>query len=104
MQQENASLKQVECEQKQNVIEMLNKQVKNANANYEALMSELNEFRSSVDKSLKAENEKLKVSLVAKSSKNEELRNELDELWNKFNLNIDYIDQQDKIIKQLKVF
>jgi centlein len=102
-QQENDSQLKIECEQQRQTIEMLNKQIKSANKNYENLMNELNDFRSSVDDNLKLENEKLKATVLSKAEKNEELRNELDELWNKFNLNIDYIDQQDKIIKQLKV-
>ena len=102
-QQENDSQAKIECEQQRQTIEMLNKQIKNANKNYENLMNELNDFRSSVDDNLKLENEKLKATVLSKAEKNEELRNELNELWNKFNLNIDYIDQQDKIIKQLKV-
>lgn len=102
-QQENDSQAKIECEQQRQTIEMLNKQIKNANKNYESLMNELNDFRSSVDDNLKLENEKLKATVLSKAEKNEELRNELNELWNKFNLNIDYIDQQDKIIKQLKV-
>ena len=102
-QQENDSLKKLEFEQQRQTIEMLNKQIKNANGNYESLMKELNEFRASVDNNLKLDNEKLKLTIMSKSEKNEELRSELNELWGKFNLNIDYIDQQDKIIKQLKV-
>jgi centlein len=102
-QQENDSQTKIECEQQRQTIDMLNKQIKNANKNYENLMNELNDFRASVDDNLKLENEKLKAAVLTKAEKNEELRNELNDLWNKFNLNIDYIDQQDKIIKQLKV-
>jgi hypothetical protein len=102
-QQENDSQAKIECEQQRQTIDMLNKQIKNANKNYENLMNELNDFRASVDNNLKLENEKLKATVLSKAEKNEELRNELNDLWNKFNLNIDYIDQQDKIIKQLKV-
>ena len=82
---------------------MLNKQIKNVNNNYESLMNELNDFRSSVDHNLKLDNEKLKLTIISKSEKNDELRNELNDLWTKFNMNVDYIDQQDKIIKQLKM-
>lgn len=100
--QEKDMESRLECEQQKQTIDLLNKQIKQVNNNYESLMSELNEFKTSVDNSLKLENEKLRADAKSKAEKNEHLRNELDELWNKFNLNVDYIGQQDKIIKQLK--
>ena len=65
-------------------------------------MNELNEFRHAIDNNLKLENEKVSSDLNAKILTNEKLRNELNDLWSKFNSNADYCNQQETIIKQLK--
>jgi centlein len=93
---------QQECEQQKNTIDILNTEIKQANENYEKLMCELNKFHLSIDKQIKSDNEKLKQELSTRNDQNDKLRKELDDLWSKFNSNVDYIEQQDKLIKQLK--
>lgn len=92
----------LEIEQQNNTIELLNTQIKQANKNYEKLMSELNEFRTVIGNNLKSENENLTNELHSKTAINEKLHNELNELCKKLNENADYTNQQEKLVRQLK--
>lgn len=105
---ENETLKEertcfkLELEQRKEKIDLLNKQIEQANDNYEKLLNELNQFRLSIDQSLKCENDRLKNDLKIRNEQNEKLKNEFDLLATKLHSNLDYSSQQDKLIKQLK--
>jgi len=99
---EKESNLKIENDRQKDTIEILNTQIKQANLNYEKLMKELNDFRTAIDNNLKADNERLTNELKAKNLLNDKIRNELNELWSKFNAAADYSNQQENIIKQLK--
>lgn len=101
VQERESRLKNENAKQNQ-MIEMLNTEIRQSNENYEKLMMELNNFKSQLNENLKYENEQLYLENKAKNDQNESLRRELNELWSKFNLNADYSSQQESIIKQLK--
>lgn len=99
---ENILMKQ-DCENSKKTIELLKTEVKQANDNYEKLLNELNEFRLTIDNSIKIENEKLKLEVKSKNEKIEKQTNEIIDLNKKLNSNTDFINQQEKMIKQLKL-
>ena len=100
--QERESCLRTENAKQNQMIEMLNTEIRQSNENYEKLMKELNNFKSQLNDNLKYENEQLYLENKTKQDQNESLRKELNELWSKFNLNVDYSSQQESIIKQLK--
>lgn len=65
-------------------------------------MNELNQFRVSIDNSLKSENEKLKCELRQKTEQLSKQTSEFDQLVIKLNSHADLTSQQEKLIKQLR--
>lgn len=98
---ENGLVK-VECQQHRQTEEIMEKQIKQTTDNYEKLVGELNQFRLSIDNSLKSENDKLKGELKLRIEQCNKQSIEFDELLAKLNSQIDYVGQQEKIIKKLK--
>ncbi len=100
--QEKEAILQRENTKQNQMIEMLNTEMKNSNENYEKLMLQLNSFRQQVDEGAKLEAERLSRECQVKQEQNEKLRKELNELWTKFNTNADHSAQQEALIRQLK--
>ena len=77
--------------------------MKQGSVNYEKLLAELNQFRLSIDNTLRMEVECLKGEVNSRDELNSEMRKQLHDLAAKLNAKADCISEQDKIIKQLRL-
>ena len=100
--QENESCLRHETIKQKETINSLNKEIKQANENYEKLIGDVNQFPKILENNFNIEADKLRREIAVKNEQNEKLRKELNELWSKFNSNADFSNQQESIIKQLK--
>lgn len=91
-----------DCEKKSSELEVRSLELKTVSENYEKLLNELNRFKDSIDKSLKTENDALRSELKQKDEALAKVRSDFESLETKMNSNLDYMNQQDKLIKQLK--
>lgn len=91
-----------ECDKKTSELEVRNLELKTVSENYEKLLKELNHFKDSIDKSLKCENDSLRSELKQKNEKLGKLKLEFESLDSKMKSNLECMNQQDKLIKQLK--
>lgn len=101
MNQEMEALK-FECGKKASELEVRGLELKTVSENYEKLLNELNHFKDSIDKSLKTENDALRSELNQKGETLVKIRQDFESLEAKMNSNLEYMNQQDKLIKQLK--
>jgi hypothetical protein len=92
----------IEFKQQRNSIDMLNTQLKQSCTNYDCLLSEFNEFRESISKNLKEENEKLANELNDKAKANQMLSEELKEINCRLEKYSNHISDREKTIEQLK--
>lgn len=99
--QSDAKLK-VECDQQRKSCDMLKKQVEQGNENYQKLLNELNQFRLSIDHTLKVEVDKLSVDVKQRDDLIDTLKRQLAETNLKLNCKDEFIAEQEKIIKQLR--
>ncbi|RNA15241.1 centlein isoform X2 [Brachionus plicatilis] len=91
-----------ECEKKSSELEVRSLELRTVSENYEKLLRELNHFKESIDQSLKLENDKLRSELKQKIESFEKLRLEFESLEAKMKSNLECMNQQDKLIRQLK--
>ena len=80
---------------------ILNNQIKMANDNYEKLFSDLTKLNVSMEQ-IRNDNKKLNEENSLVNEKNANLRHELNDLFAKFNSNVEYLNEQCKMIEQLK--